>query len=54
MTKQIIGGGQQGGMTYELGEFLSVCNKSVQAQSTNIHPALGDGQIGEFLLAALC
>ncbi|WP_210252414.1 hypothetical protein [Devosia marina] len=26
-------GGQQGGMTNELGEFPSVCNKSVQAQS---------------------
>lgn len=29
-------GGQQGGMTNELGEFPSVCNKSVQAQSTDI------------------
>ena len=26
-------GGQQGGMTNELGEFPSVCNKSVQALS---------------------
>lgn len=29
-------GGQAGGMTNELGEFPSVCNKSVQAQSTDI------------------
>jgi len=29
-------GGQQGGMTNELGEFPSVCNKSIQAQSTDI------------------
>lgn len=33
-------GGQQGGMTNELGEFPSVCNKSVQAQSTDIQPAI--------------
>ncbi len=29
-------GGQHGGMTNEKGEFPSVCNKSVQAQSTDI------------------
>ncbi|MCB1842362.1 MAG: FdhF/YdeP family oxidoreductase [Halioglobus sp.] len=29
-------GGQLGGMTNELGEFPSVCNKSLQAQSTDI------------------
>jgi len=29
-------GGQRGGMTNESGEFPSVCNKSVQAQSTDI------------------
>ncbi|MFN3212518.1 MAG: FdhF/YdeP family oxidoreductase [Henriciella sp.] len=29
-------GGQLGGMTNELGEFPAVCNKSVQAQSTDI------------------
>jgi molybdopterin-dependent oxidoreductase alpha subunit len=29
-------GGQHGGMTNELGEFPSVCNKSIQAQSTDI------------------
>ena len=29
-------GGQAGGMTNELGEFPAVCNKSVQAQSTDI------------------
>src|SRR5690554_2648367 len=33
-------GGQHGGMTNELGEFPSVCNKSVQAQSTDIQPAI--------------
>ena len=33
-------GGQQGGMTNELGEFPSVCNKSVQAQSTDIQPPI--------------
>ena len=35
-------GGQKGGMTNELGEFPSVCNKSVQAQSTDIQPAIPD------------
>jgi anaerobic selenocysteine-containing dehydrogenase len=34
-------GGQMGGMTNELGEFPSVCNKSVQAQSTDIQPGIG-------------
>ena len=29
-------GGQQGGMTNEAGEFPSVCNKSIQAQSSDI------------------
>jgi molybdopterin-dependent oxidoreductase alpha subunit len=33
-------GGQMGGMTNEEGEFPSVCNKSVQAQSTDIQPAI--------------
>lgn len=33
-------GGQQGGMTNESGEFPSVCNKSVQAQSTDIQPPI--------------
>jgi molybdopterin-dependent oxidoreductase alpha subunit len=33
-------GGQQGGMTNELGDFPSVCNKSIQAQSTDIQPAI--------------
>jgi molybdopterin-dependent oxidoreductase alpha subunit len=33
-------GGQRGGMTDELGEFPAVCNKSVQAQSTDIQPAI--------------
>ncbi len=33
-------GGQRGGMTNELGEFPSVCNKSVQAQLTDIQPPI--------------
>jgi molybdopterin-dependent oxidoreductase alpha subunit len=36
-------GGQHGGMTNELGEFPSVCNKSVQAQSTDIQPPIPQG-----------
>lgn len=35
-------GGQAGGMTNELGEFPSVCNKSVQAQSSDIQPPIPD------------
>ena len=35
-------GGQQGGMTNEQGDFPSVCNKSVQAQSTDIQPPIPD------------
>lgn len=33
-------GGQRGGMTNELGEFPSVCNKSVQAQSSDLQPPI--------------
>ena len=33
-------GGALGGMTNELGEFPAVCNKSVQAQSTDVQPAI--------------
>ena len=33
-------GGQKGGMVNELGEFPSVCNKSVQAQSTDVQPPI--------------
>lgn len=33
-------GGQRGGMTNEAGEFPSVCNKSVQAQSTDVQSAI--------------
>ena len=33
-------GGQMGGMTNELGEFPAVCNKSIQAQSTDIQPPI--------------
>ena len=35
-------GGQHGGMTNELDEFPAVCNKSVQAQSTDIQPPIPD------------
>jgi len=35
-------GGQSGGMTNELDEFPAVCNKSVQAQSTDIQAAIPD------------
>ncbi|MEO1251868.1 MAG: FdhF/YdeP family oxidoreductase [Pseudomonadota bacterium] len=35
-------GGQLGGMRNELGEFPSVCNKSVQAQSTDTQPPIPD------------
>ena len=35
-------GGQKGGMTNEAGEFPSVCNKSVQAQSTDVQPPIPD------------
>lgn len=33
-------GGQRGGMTNERDEFPSVCNKSIQAQSTDIQPPI--------------
>ncbi|MEM9533588.1 MAG: FdhF/YdeP family oxidoreductase [Pseudomonadota bacterium] len=33
-------GGQRGGMTNEQGDFPAVCNKSVQAQSTDIQPPI--------------
>ena len=33
-------GGQHGGMTNEKDEFPSVCNKSIQAQSTDIQPPI--------------
>lgn len=45
-------GGQQGGMTNEMGEFPSVCNKSVQAQSTDIQPPIPD-EIFDHTLAEL-
>lgn len=35
-------GGQRGGMVNELDEFPSVCNKSIQAQSTDIQPPIPD------------
>lgn len=42
-------GGQRGGMTNELNEFPAVCNKSVQAQSTDIQPAIPE-QVFDFSL----
>lgn len=36
-------GGQLGGMTNEAGEFPSVCNKSVQAQSTDVQAPIPSG-----------
>jgi molybdopterin-dependent oxidoreductase alpha subunit len=42
-------GGQKGGMVNEQGDFPSVCNKSIQAQSTDIQPAIAD----EWLTAPL-
>lgn len=45
-------GGQRGGMTNELNEFPSVCNKSIQAQSTDIQPpipnAIFDHDLNDF------
>lgn len=35
-------GGQRGGMVNELGEFPAICNKSIQAQSTDIQPPIPD------------
>ncbi len=35
-------GGQRGGMTNEQDDFPSVCNKSIQAQSTDIQPPIPD------------
>ena len=43
-------GGLKGGMVNEDGEFPSVCNKSVQAQSTDIQPPIPD-EIFKFDLA---
>lgn len=45
-------GGQLGGMTNELGEFPAVCNKSVQAQSTDIQPPIPE-EIFEHSIAEL-
>lgn len=33
-------GGQKGGMVNEVGDYPSVCNKSIQAQSTDIQPPI--------------
>jgi len=42
-------GGQDGGMVNEIGEFPAVCNKSIQAQSTDIQPPI-PAQIFDFTL----
>ena len=39
-------GGQKGGMVNEAGEFPSVCNKSIQAQSTDIQPIIPPEVLG--------
>ncbi len=44
-------GGQRGGMTNELDEFPSVCNKSVQAQSTDIQPPIPEALFIQHSLA---
>lgn len=44
-------GGQRGGMTNELGEFPAVCNKSVQAQSTDIQPPIPNALFAQHTLA---
>lgn len=43
-------GGQKGGMVNEIGEYPAVCNKSVQAQSTDIQPAIPD-ELFDFTLS---
>lgn len=45
-------GGQRGGMVNELDEFPSVCNKSIQAQSTDIQGPIPE-QIFSHTLAEL-
>jgi molybdopterin-dependent oxidoreductase alpha subunit len=45
-------GGQRGGMTNELDEFPSVCNKSVQAQSSDVQAAI-PGPIFDHTIAEL-
>jgi len=42
-------GGQRGGMTNELGEFPAICNKSIQAQSSDIQPPI-PSEIFDFTL----
>jgi anaerobic selenocysteine-containing dehydrogenase len=39
-------GGQKGGMVNELGEYPAVCNKSVQAQSSDTQPAIPEPVFG--------
>jgi len=42
-------GGQRGGMVNEQGEFPAVCNKSIQAQSTDVQPPI-PGEIFDYSL----
>jgi molybdopterin-dependent oxidoreductase alpha subunit len=44
-------GGQRGGMTNELDEFPSVCNKSIQAQSTDIQAPIPEALFTRHSLA---
>ena len=46
-------GGQAGGMVNEIGEYPAVCNKSVQAQSTDIQPAIPDALFDKHTIAEL-
>ncbi|MBA1145637.1 FdhF/YdeP family oxidoreductase [Ectothiorhodospiraceae bacterium WFHF3C12] len=42
-------GGQKGGMVNELGEYPAVCNKSVQAQSSDTQPPIPEAVLGHSL-----
>ncbi|MEM6832212.1 MAG: histidine kinase, partial [Pseudomonadota bacterium] len=44
-------GGQLGGMTNEQGEFPAVCNKSIQAQSTDIQQPIPDSVLTHSMAA---
>ncbi|SNY94146.1 oxidoreductase alpha (molybdopterin) subunit [Cohaesibacter sp. ES.047] len=46
-------GGQAGGMVNEIGEYPAVCNKSVQAQSTDIQPPIPDALFDKHTIADL-
>lgn len=46
-------GGQAGGMVNEIGEYPAVCNKSVQAQSTDIQPPIPNALFDKHTIAEL-